>query len=1498
MGALRKALAVAGLSLVTALALAGVGLSALVAWARTPAGRTQVASAAVGLVDRALAGRFHLGGLTVLSGGGVEIRDLEVFDPDDVLVLSVTRARVEADVTRLRGGTVALTVELDGPYVMLDEEADGGLSLLRAFAPARTAPGPSPGKPAWEPSLTIRVNRLTVRGGAAWWRDRRGETVLEARDVSIDARGGLGPREADLDLRLAATVDAPVQAPLSVEARASRRGAAVLLPALRASIGATTLSAVGEGDLDIRTGRLAVTRLALGREQACALLARAGGGDDLAAAAFAASDGSLATAALSFSPASARGAAEIAVAARIDGSRAAGLDVAVSGLDPSRVLDTLPPGALTLTVRGAAGGDSLDDLRGRLEAHLGRSTLRGVELGPADVRARAADGEVEIAQLALTAPGVNLEASGRARRGGALEGRAVLDGSDLAAASGAAGALLGQPVPAMTGSLRLGATLRGTKGAPEVEAALASPSVKVERVALQQLSGTFSAGGPRGARRGAFEMTVGSLRADGREVARGLSARGSLADGEASVDASGSVPALGAERVSATALGRLDAAEERFALAALGISWPGVRWSLDAPAEIDLTGPSVDRLDLASGEEHVVVGGGLGTGGRTLDASVKVVKLDLVHLPPGLLPPGMAGRVDLDGRARGPVGRPSVEARFGIEGGAAAGLSGLSATAELGWDGESRRGRLSLEALRKEGGRVEVSGELPLPLAGRTEEPLALRVNATALPLAEVLAAVLGEDLGIDGRVGLDARVGGTVGAPSLHAGGTLAEGAWGDFSGLEGSLEVDAPGDRLSVTASLSVEGRRALELEAGAPHDLGEVLGRPGPTAAALLHAPLTATAAVPALELSALAATPGLPRDLTGIVDALAEIGGSLAAPRGTVSAQVSRMGLAGYQDVAGKAEVRLLADRVEGALDATIAGADLLRATGSLVGAPEALARPGALARAPLRLEAVVPQVDLARASSASVALAGTVEVRASASGTPGEPVLRVAGSGAGLFVGGRSLGALEANGKHEKGRTTASLALRPATGGALSVTATLDTSIGLGTRTDLAVAPLDARLLAEALDVGFVPAVAPGVVRLAEGKVSADMTARGPLGRPHLLGRARLDGGRVAVAEYGDWTAIGADLEVNDDALELRKLEARRGRGRFSATGSVRGLAGESARVQASASFDGLTVARAGMDLATLALRLDADGTYRASGLDLEVRMRDRGTVTLPKRIPRTLQSLDRRSDVAVGRVRERRRPAPAAAVAGGAASAPFRTAVHLVVPGRLVVKGDEPKVDLELAADVRYEIAGGEERVTGEVVTARGFVEPMGGRRFQVVHGRVQFTGGPPGTALVDVEAHWNGAQDVEVTVVVSGPAANPQIKLSSKPAYDDSQIALLIATGRTELKRGGAEVGSLTTQDAGYAAASALVTKSFKTLIADKLPFDSFSVDSKTVRAGTYLGRIYVGYVYRFDAKVEAGENQNEWSAEYSITRGWTLESRYGDAGSGSASLMWSKDY
>jgi translocation and assembly module TamB len=475
---------------------------------------------------------------------------------------------------------------------------------------------------------------------------------------------------------------------------------------------------------------------------------------------------------------------------------------------------------------------------------------------------------------------------------------------------------------------------------------------------------------------------------------------------------------------------------------------------------------------------------------------------------------------------------------------------------------------------------------------------------------------------------------------------------------------------------------------------------------------------------------------------------------------------------------------------------------------------------------------------------------------------------------------------------------AEVLVRPQAGGTLRAALTLAADLGLGAKgPPLGDAPAELSATAEALDLGVLPALLPMVVRSAAGKLALDLRAKGPLARMTPRGSVRVDDAQVAVSEYGEFTGIFLDAAVDDDAVEVRRAEVRRGRGKATASGSLRGLRSQRARLEGRVAAEAFTVMRAGMDLATIEARVDVGGGYadRVLSVDLTI---PRGVVTLPRRTPRTLQTLEQRGDIVVGEREQRRRARAEPEGERPAPERPFTLAAHVVVPRNLFVKSDDPRIDIELKADVRYERIGGEDYAEGIIEVVRGSVEPIGGRTFLVERGRVQFTGGPPSAAMLDVQARYDNPMAV-VTVSIQGPTSSPEIQLSSQPPMDDAQIAMLIATGRTELKAGGGGVGTLTGEEAGRAALGVLATQAFRNLVADKLPLDTVALDSGQLRAGKYVtDKIYVGYTRRFEADPSRGENADEVRVEYQISPRWTFESRYGNAQSGGASLIWSRDY
>lgn len=1501
----RAALGWAGYALLALLAVAGLALSLGGLLATSERSRAFIASTLIRFADDALAGSFALDGIAVLPAGGVELRGLRVTDPDGHLVLQVGRARVFADVTRLRSRIIGLTVEADDASVLIEEERGGGVSLARAFAPSRPGAPRPPG--AARPSTgggggwRLGFQRVALRRSDLWWVDAAGATRLEAQGVDVDARGVVGPGRVRAGVRLSGALDLPISAPVSLELRGALDGTAVRVGVLRARVGDTSVDGLGELDLATRRGRVALGRLTVDRAEARALVPRVELGGDLEATAYLESDGAVATAAVHVAPrveGDARGGrADAAVAIRLDGTRAVGADVAVEKLDPSRLHARAPRGEVTLAARGGAAGADLEALRGRLSLTLSRSRLRGAELGPGELAARADQGAVQVQRLALAAPGLSARGAGTWRRRGEVSGQIALEAADLARALRNLEALLATRLPPLGGRVKLAGTLSGTAARPAVDATVDAPALAVGDLALAGLRGEARVAGPPRDPAARLDLAVDALRSGGRAVARAIGLRGELTAAEARLEGSGEVPSLGKDPVSLRAVAQRTARAEEVLVTELTVAYPGTRYALSAPARLSLAGPRVDRLALAAGEQRIAVEGGVGERGA-LDVRLSLVDVRLEGLPAGLLPAAerVGGAVTASLAAAGTTRRPIVSARYAVAGGRWRTLEGLSATGDLRWEGGRRRIAASAALSRAAGGTMDAAVDLPLPLDGRPGEPVTARVRAEGLPLEALLAAARA-DAPASGTISLQASLSGTAGAPALAAEGTLEGGAYADLADVGLTARVEAPAEKLAIHAEARLSGAPALRADAELPAELSELLARPAEALRALRRAPVAGSAEVPVLDLRLLSGRLGLPDGLAGGLAAEARLSGTLDAPRGSAWAEVRDAAVEGYAGLAARVELTAGPDRVALVARAGLRGQEVLRATGSLAAPPERLATPAGLRRAALALEAVVPGVALSGTSTADVLVEGTVEGRLTAAGTPAAPRLELELSGRRIAVQGRALGDLAARARWAGGRAEARLALSPQAGGTLEAVLGLDLAPSIDLRAaQLRAAPAELAVRAHALGLGFLPAVAHGVVREASGTLEADVTARGPLGRLSPRGSVRVADGRVAVSEYGDWTGIELEATVTDDAVELTRLAARRARGTLEGRAALRGLARGQGRLEGKLTTRGLPVMRAGMDLATLDLDLTLTGGYREGRLDVEVQG-PRGTVRLPRRTPRTLQTLERRGDIVVGR-REPRRPTPVGVGPPGPGARPLAVKVHAVVPGRLEVVSDNPRIRLELKADVTWELEDGAQYATGTVEVVRGEVEPLGGRSFLVEHAKVTFTGGPPTAALLDVEALYEHPT-ARITAVITGPLRSPDFRLTSQPPMEEAQLAMLIATGTTELKPGAGGVGTLTGEEAGKAAVGALATQVFKNLVADKLPLDTVAIDSSGLRAGKYVTeRIYVGYTRRLDVTLEEGVNRNEVRVEYQITRRWSFESRYGDAQSGGASLIWSKNY
>ena len=1480
------------------IALIGVAISAALVFVSTDIGRRTLVSRIVQAADEALAGRIELRSFHLLAGGGIELVGLRVVDPDGDVVLAVERASVYADVSRLRSKVLGARVLLERPEVVLKREEDGGLSIARAFEPAHPSPAVEKGKPSpW----AFRLARLVLRGGSVRYVDAAQRTAFQADDLEIDARGAYGPRGGRAELALRGSMVAPERAPLSLQAACALRGSELRVSTLRAAAGSTGLELVGEVDLESLRGRAALLSLNVDAGELREVAPGVPLAADVSGTLYAESDGRSATAAIDLRPrdgGTMRGAAAVRLP---PGELAAGVELRLASLDLARVLRGAPATSVSLDLRGRGTGTDLGSLRATVSASLAPSRVRGGRVGPAELRASFDRGALELARLDLTLPGGEAHARGRWRRGGAIAGHVALDARDLAALRRNLSSLLDQPLPELGGAVRVEADVGGTEAAPTARFSLASGALVAAGASASGVELRGDVAGPIARPRASVEGRAARLLSGGLDL-RTLELRARFDGRAGEASASGLAPALGKEPLALRLAGTLSGDGKTLALSAATLGWPGARFELAEPARIDLTGPAVDRFALAAGPQRIELAGGWRGSGRarTLEARARLASIDLAIVPAALLPPdlALAGRIDGELAARGSR-YVDVDARVQLSDGAAHGLAGLSAAVALALDGKAQRVRVELSAKRAAGGELDARAELPVRMA-QGAAPIAARVTASGVPLTEVLrVAKVVTPEPVEGTLALELTAGGTVAAPRLEASASLDGGRYGDLTPISVALRLEAAEGEARLTGRCLYRGASALTLEVKVPVRLAALMRDPGPAASAIAAAPLRALAEVPGLDLAGLAGRAGIPEGLEGRLSARVELTGTARVPRGTALVTLAGGAYAGYRGLGGEIEARAGDAGIELSARTALEGDELARFKGSVALPPERLGDLGAREAARIEASLEVPGAKLERAG-ASIPLAGAIRGRVSLSGTVGAPRLAAEVDGRKIEIGGRPLGDLTARASAGGRSLHAELGLTVPSGGTLEgrFDAESDLSLAALRRGDLRRAPARASLVANRLDLAFLPAVAPGVVRSASGKLGLDLTASGPLGKLSPRGTISLADGQASVAEYGDWQRIQVAAVLSEDSFRLERFTASRKSGTLDLSGAVSGLTrrDSAAALQGKLRTRGLSIPRGGQELATVDVDAEIGGTVSATALAAEVKI-PQATIKLPNRVPRAIQPLDERKDIQVGP----RKKVPAAAAAGPE-ERPYRVSVHVLVPNRFWIRSDDPRMQIELRADVTADVEGEQLSVLGDVDTLKGKFEPLGGRVFDMRRGRIHFAGSEPTQGVLEILAVW-AAPTHKVRVNVSGTIEKPEVKLSSDPPLDESQIALLIATGRTELAAGSGGVGTLGGEggsaETGKAALGVVASAFLKDVVADKLPVDTVTIDASQLRAGKYVtDKIYVGYTFRRDAKPEQGENVNEARVEYQITPRWNFEVRYGDANTGGASLIWSKDY
>ena len=1554
---MRRALRIAATVVLSALGvsalLAGAALTAL----RTQRGSDWVRRMAVPRVNATIAGSLELGRFRYL-GDRLQLGDVALRDPEGRVVVRVRAVDVTfSPLALLRRQVKVGSAIIDGPALWLRQDAGGAdTNLARALAPRH--PQPPASKPSSEartsPSLAVYLRELRVDGGlievtqvqpSAQAAPPSPDHVFRVNALSLRASGEYRGRASSPwfmgNMVLGGAFEEPLRAPLSVRASAT----SVAGPSrfeIVASLGETAVEATMRVDdaahLEIEGQRLHVTP-AVVRALAPALRLAvpvdvtgkvARDGDDV-----------------SFAVKAAGAAWHLDAHGAVDPvrQRVRGLSLVARDVDLGATVQGLPRSHFSLKLDADGGGKTLADLNGRLDLRVPEGTLDGILVAPSSIRVSATQGHFDIEALRLSLPGLAATASGAASPERLALSLAVKV-TDLGSLTRAAAAFVpGVPIAAGHGTVQ--ATLFGTATAPGVSAAVDFPVLALGENRVEALHGTSRVAN-------VHRPTVGDVRL---QVATAHLGGHHLRDIVAQVHStpprlSGDLRVAHGEPVAFVIDGGWTADHQAVELRALQLRYPQADWRLTRPARLVFREGRVvvSGFELAANEQRL--GLDLDKRGERVRATVRLQRFDLARLPPLLLPPGqaVAGHLDADVQLEGTTTSPNVHAVVDLRDARLGPYHDLSLSLQGHYRDRRAQGTLDAAGL---GTSVHAKFDAPTawPLTS-VRAPLAFELTVPETDVGPVLAALhVRPPRPLAGRVALALRLEGTGVAPSLRVDATARDVSF-DRQPL-GDLALHVAGDPhtpLTLAVAFGPDARGPLPNAASAPtvpppHAAGLAAGtlslRTGlslgglathpPTPRELARARIEASGELKDISLAVLSRLAGQATPWSGTASLRLSAAGTALAPEGALNVRVS--GAAGPRFPPTDARLDAMTGPHDTRLALRVARQGSPLASASLIWKlPAARLRDrAALAQAPLQLEAAVGPLRVHRSGlpgseeqATSDELTAAMQAGLSVRGSLGRPAVTATGSVRDARLGKQPVGTADAKLTYDAKRLTADARVHSASGGVLQVAghATADLGYPQVTRLDAGAIPFDAQLSGQGFDLAWLSGLSRDV-RSVAGQLSAAVTARGTARAPRASGQVEWTHGALTLTGLGAYRDVHLKAHGDEGGVTLDELRLASGDGDARLTAKATRADSDAFAVEASASLHRFPIYGQGQALATVSVDGHATGTASARHVQAVAKVSE-AHVELNDVKQKKLQSLQRPGDIVLVDGARAADAAEAKRLAGlkdvllsgedierkpavAATTSPFGARLTVQAPRNLWVHGKDASLELGLGHDFHVEAAG-KPAVYGQVLVRRGRIDVFG-RRFDLQAGStVQFVG-PPDQPRLDVTAkHFNESENITVLLTAKGPLDKLTIAVTSpeRPDLTEGQLYTLIVTGKLQFGGSGNSAGSTTASGEAASLVGGVVAAQLQKTLARKLPLDVLTLQAgdegltgSRLEAGTYLtSKLYAGYVGRVGANPALLQNRNAVHVEYQLTRRWSFDAEYGDVGTGTADLLWTKNY